>query len=52
MNYDSFMFCITTIRQTALLFSNRQESLDFLNSIAKQNFIDNITRPDTKWKIA
>ena len=36
--------------QTALLISNRQELLDFLNSIAEESFID-ITRLDTKWKI-
>ena len=37
--------------ETALLISNRQELLDFLNSIAEESFIENITRPDTKWKI-
>ena len=37
--------------KTALLISNRQELLDFLNSIAEENFIESITRPDTKWKI-
>ena len=37
--------------KTALLISNRQELLDFLNSIEEENFIENITRPDTKWKI-
>ena len=25
--------------------------LDFLNSIAEESFIENITRPDTKWKV-
>ena len=37
--------------KTALLISNRQELLDFLNSIAEENFIEDITQPDTKWKI-
>ena len=37
--------------ETALLISNRQELLDFLNSIAEESFLENITRPDTKWKI-
>ena len=37
--------------ETALLISNRQELLNFLNSIAQESFIENITRPDTKWKI-
>ena len=37
--------------KTALLISNRQELLDFKNSIAEESFIENITRPDTKWKI-
>ena len=37
--------------QTALLISNRQELLDFLNSTAEESFIENITRPNTKWKI-
>ena len=37
--------------ETALLISNRQELLDFLNFIAEESFIENITRPDTKWKI-
>ena len=37
--------------ETALLISNRQELLDFLNSIAEESFIENITRPDTKWKV-
>ena len=37
--------------ETALLISNRQELLDFLNSIAVESFIDNITRHDTKWKV-
>ena len=37
--------------ETALLISNRQELLDFLNSIEEESFIENITRPDTKWKI-
>ena len=37
--------------ETVLLISNRQELLDFLNSIAEESFIENITRPDTKWKI-
>ena len=34
--------------ETVLLISNRQELLDFLNSIAEESFIENITRPDTK----
>ena len=34
--------------KTALLIINRQELLDFLNSIAEENFIESITRPDTK----
>ena len=37
--------------ETALLISNRQELLGFLNSIAEESFIENITRPDTKWKV-
>ena len=37
--------------ETTLLISNRQELLDFLNSIAEESFIENITKPDTKWKI-
>ena len=37
--------------ETALLISNKQELLDFFNSIAEESFIENITRPDTKWKI-
>ena len=37
--------------ETALLISNRQELLDFLNSIAEESFMENITRPDTKWKV-
>ena len=37
--------------QTALLISNRQELLALLNSITEESFIDNITKPDTKWKI-
>ena len=37
--------------ESALLISSRQELLDFLNSIAEKSFIENITRPDTKWKI-
>ena len=37
--------------ETALLISNRQELLDFLNSMAEESFIENIIRPDTKWKI-
>ena len=37
--------------KTALLISNRKELLDFLNSIAEESFIENITRPDTKWKV-
>ena len=37
--------------ETALLISNRQELLDFLNSIAEESFMENITIPDTKWKV-
>ena len=37
--------------EIGLLISNTQELLDFLNSIAEESFIENITRPDTKWKI-
>ena len=37
--------------KTALLISNRQELFDFLNFIAEENFIEDLTRPDTKWKI-
>ena len=37
--------------ETALLISNRQELLGFLNSIAQESFIENITRLNTKWKI-
>ena len=37
--------------EIALLISNRQELFDFLNSIAEESFTENITRPDTKWKI-
>ena len=35
----------------ALLISNRQELLDFLNCIAEESFIENTTRPETKGKI-
>ena len=37
--------------EIALLISNKQELFDFLNSIAEESFIENITRPHTKWKI-
>ena len=37
--------------EIALLISNRQELLDFLNSIAEESFTENTTRFDTKWKI-
>ena len=37
--------------ETALLTSNRQKLLDILNSIVEESLIENITRPDTKWKI-
>ena len=37
--------------ETALLISNMQKLPDFFNSIAEESFVENITRPDTKWKI-
>ena len=36
---------------TALLISNGEEMMDFLNTISEEDFFDNISRPDTKWKI-
>ena len=38
---------------TALLISNREELMDFLNTntISEEDFLDNISRTDTKWKI-
>ena len=36
---------------TALLISNGEELMDFLNTISEEDFLDSISRPDTKWKI-
>ena len=43
-NYGLFL-------NTAWLISNREELMDFLNTISKEYFFDNVSRPDTKWKI-
>ena len=37
--------------ETARLISNRQELIQFLNTLAEESFFDKINRPDTKWKI-
>ena len=36
---------------TALLISNRKDLMDFLNALAKESFYDELSRPDTKWKV-
>ena len=36
---------------TALLISNREELMDFMNTISEEDLLDDISRPDTKWKI-
>ena len=36
---------------TAKLISNRGELMNFLENIAEEDFLDNVTRPDTKWKV-
>ena len=35
-----------------MLINNRKESLNFFNSLAEESFYDDLTRPDTKWKVA
>ena len=36
---------------TTRLISNRQELIQFLNTLAEESFSDKINRPDTKWKV-
>jgi len=36
---------------TAILISNRHELVEFLQSIAEENFLIKHCRPDTSWKI-
>ena len=36
---------------TALLISNRKDLMDFLNALAEESFCNELSRPDTKWKI-
>ena len=36
---------------TTLLISNRKDLMDFLNALAEESFYDELSRPDTKWKI-
>ena len=36
---------------TAKLISKRGELINFLENIAEEDFLDNVTRPDTKWKV-
>jgi len=36
---------------TAILISNRQELVEFLQNIAKENFLHKVFRPDTSWKV-
>ena len=36
---------------TTRLISNRQELIQFLNTLAEESFFDKINRPDSKWKV-
>ena len=35
----------------AVLISNRHDLVNFLNALSEENFMETLTRPDTKWQI-
>ena len=35
----------------ASLISNGEELMNFLEKVAEEDFLDNVSRPDTKWKV-
>ena len=37
--------------ETARLISNRQELIEFLNTLSEESFFEKISRPDCKWKV-
>ena len=52
LRYYHSSFNNNLMMETARLISNRQELIEFLNTLAEESFFDQINRPDTKWKIA
>ena len=48
--YHSF-FNNSVMMETARLISNRQELIEFLNTLSEESFFEKMNRPDSKWKV-
>ena len=51
LRYYHASFNNNLMMETARLISNRQELIEFLNTLSEESFFEKINRPDTKWKI-
>ena len=51
LRYYHSSFNNSVMMETARLISNRQELIEFLNTLAEESFFEKINRPDSKWKV-
>ena len=51
LRYYHSSFNNSVMTETARLISNRQELIEFLNTLSEESFFEKINRPDSKWKV-
>ena len=51
LRYYHSSFNNSVMMETARLISNRQELIEFLNTLSEESFFEKINRPDSKWKV-
>ena len=51
LRYYHSSFNNSVMMETARLVSNRQELIEFLNTLSEESFFEKINRPDSKWKV-
>ena len=51
LRYYHASFNNSVMMETARLISNRQELIEFLNTLSEESFFEKINRPDSKWKV-
>ena len=51
LRYYHSSFNNSLMMETVRLISNRNELIEFLNTLAEESFFEKINRPDSKWKV-
>ena len=51
LRYYHSSFNNSVMMETARLINNRQELIEFLNTLSEESFFEKINRPDSKWKV-